>query len=239
MNELLEAKQTIDEVDREIARLFVKRNAAARRIAVYKQQYGLPICDVVHENEHLDEITALVSAEDRDDLRAVIRQAILCARGHQYRLAEQKGTGMKFLLLSGPNLNLLGLREPEIYGSETYDDLCTVVRNNCSEKGIAVECFQSNHEGALVDAIQNARGNFDGILLNPAAYTHTSVALADALKAVRVPTVEIHLSDVSKREDFRQISYVRPVCIATVTGMGFAGYLKAVDLLLKYLEKDM
>lgn len=138
---------------------------------------------------------------------------------------------MKLLVLNGPNLNMLGIREPSIYGESTYADLCSKIEVYCQSKQISVSFYQSNHEGALVDAIQNAYGKFDGIVINPAAYTHTSIALLDALKAVAIPAVEVHISDVSKREAFRQISYVREACIATVSGKGFNGYLEAIDIL--------
>ena len=141
---------------------------------------------------------------------------------------------MKLLVINGPNLNMLGIREPAIYGSGTYTELLELIRAHAERRGAEVSFFQSNHEGALVDAIQQAYfDGVEGIILTPAAYTHTSVALLDALKAVAIPTVEVHISDVAAREDFRQISYVRPACIATVTGRGFAGYLDAVDILLK------
>ena len=141
---------------------------------------------------------------------------------------------MKLLVINGRNLNMLGIREPAIYGSGTYTELLDMIRAHAERRGAEVSFFQSNHEGALVDAIQQAYfDGVEGIILNPAAYTHTSVALLDALKAVAIPTVEVHISDVAAREDFRQISYVRPECIATVTGRGFAGYLDAVDILLK------
>lgn len=141
---------------------------------------------------------------------------------------------MKLLVINGPNLNMLGIREPAIYGSGTYTELLELIRAHAERRGAEVSFFQSNHEGALVDAIQQAYfDGVEGIILNPAAYTHTSVALLDVLKAVAIPTVEVHISDVAAREDFRQISYVRPACIATVTGRGFAGYLDAVDILLK------
>ena len=141
---------------------------------------------------------------------------------------------MKLLVINGPNLNMLGIREPTIYGSGTYAQLLDMIRAHAERCGAEVSFFQSNHEGALVDAIQQAYfDGVEGIILNPAAYTHTSVALLDALKAVAIPTVEVHISDVAAREDFRQISYVRPACIATVTGRGCAGYLDAVDILLK------
>lgn len=144
---------------------------------------------------------------------------------------------MKLLFLNGPNLNMLGIREPGIYGRQTYQDLEKYIRDFCGELGIACEILQSNHEGALVDAIQSAYGRVDGIVINPAAYTHTSVALLDALKAVMLPAVEVHLSDVSKREDFRQVSYVRLACCRTVAGYGFEGYRLAAEHLLS-LEKQ-
>lgn len=140
---------------------------------------------------------------------------------------------MKILVLNGPNLNFLGIREPEIYGKETYADLCAMIEGKARELGVEVVCRQSNHEGTLIDEIQAAYGRMDGIILNPGGYTHTSVAIADAIKAVGIPTVEVHISDVEKREEFRRISYVRPVCIATVKGQGLPGYLTAMELLLQ------
>ena len=136
---------------------------------------------------------------------------------------------MKLLFLNGPNLNMLGIREPDIYGKQTYAALEKYIRGFCKELGIECEIFQSNHEGALVDAIQGAYQKFDGIVINPAAYTHTSVALLDAVKAVGIPTVEVHISDVSKREDFRQVSYIRLACCKTVAGHGFEGYRLAAE----------
>ena len=142
---------------------------------------------------------------------------------------------MKILILNGPNLNLLGLREPEIYGNQTYNDLCKLISDHADALGIEAEIRQTNHEGVLVDWIQEARGRFDGIVLNPAAYTHTSVALLDAVKGVGIPTVEVHLSDVSRREDFRQISYAGRACIKTYMGLGFEGYRRAILFLKDYL----
>lgn len=144
---------------------------------------------------------------------------------------------MKLLIINGPNINLLGLREPAIYGSQNYSSLCTLVKTTCAELDIECELFQSNHEGAIVDKIQDAYGVFDGIVINPAAYTHTSIAILDALKAVSIPTVEIHISDVSKREDFRQISYVSKVAIKTFMGLGIEGYKHAIEFLNEYLSK--
>ncbi len=135
---------------------------------------------------------------------------------------------MKILVLNGPNLNMLGLREPAIYGAQNFKALIEFIEASAKELDLEVECYQSNHEGSLVDKIQEAYGVFDGIVINPGAYTHTSVALLDALKAVSIPTVEVHISDVSKREDFRQISYVRLAAKKTIMGLGFEGYRQAM-----------
>ena len=144
----------------------------------------------------------------------------------------------KIYVLNGPNINMLGIREPEIYGNENYSSLLKMIKNHAKEKGIKLVCFQSNHEGALVDKIQEAyfRGA-DGIVINPGAYTHTSIAILDAVKATKLPTVEVHISDVEKREDFRQVSYVREVCVKTVSGHGIKGYTEAVDFLLERFNK--
>ena len=139
---------------------------------------------------------------------------------------------MKILVINGPNINMLGIREPDIYGRETYADLLAKIKSHCEKIGVEIECRQSNHEGDLVDFIQGAYGVCDGIVINPAAYTHTSIALLDALKSVGVPTVEVHISAVEEREDFRQISYVRAACVKTITGHGTDGYLEAIDFLL-------
>ncbi len=139
---------------------------------------------------------------------------------------------MKILVINGPNLNLLGIREPDKYGRESYTDLVEKIRTYAISHGISADVKQSNHEGDLVDMIQGARGVYDGIVINPGAYTHTSIAILDAVLAVSLPTVEVHISDVSKREAFRQISYIREACVATVMGHGTNGYLEAMDILL-------
>lgn len=144
---------------------------------------------------------------------------------------------MKFLVINGPNLNMLGLREPSIYGDRSYKALVELIETVCRDEGIAVEVFQSNHEGAIVDKIQAAYGEFDGIVINPAAYTHTSVAILDALKAVSIPAVEVHISDVSTRESFRQVSYAGMACVKTYMGHGFEGYAMAIRYLKGYLSK--
>ncbi len=138
---------------------------------------------------------------------------------------------MFILIINGPNLNMLGIREPDIYGKNTYADLCGMINSYAAEKGVETEIFQSNHEGEIVDKIQSAYGKADGIIINPAAYTHTSIAILDALKAVDIPAVEVHISDISKREDFRKISYAGMACTEHFIGLGFDGYLRAIDYL--------
>ena len=140
---------------------------------------------------------------------------------------------MNILVINGPNLNLLGVREPDLYGKQDYTALVALVEETCAQEGMEVEVFQSNHEGAIVDRIQAALGTADGIVINPAAYTHTSVAILDALKAVNLPAVEVHISDVKEREDFRQISYVGKACVKTIMGRGLKGYVDAIAFLVE------
>ena len=144
---------------------------------------------------------------------------------------------MNILVINGPNLNMLGIREPDLYGKADYAALVKLVEDTCAQEGIDVEIFQSNHEGAIVDKIQEAYGKKDGIVINPAAYTHTSVAILDALKAVSIPAVEVHISDVSTRESFRQVSYAGMACVKTYMGQGFEGYAMAIRYLKSYLSK--
>ncbi|MBQ3847729.1 MAG: type II 3-dehydroquinate dehydratase [Clostridia bacterium] len=143
----------------------------------------------------------------------------------------------EILVINGPNLNMLGIREPAIYGNDSYADLCDFIKMSALPLKLDVTLFQSNHEGAIIDEIQNALGKFDGIVINPGAYTHYSYAIADALSAVQIPTVEVHISDISKREDFRKLSVISPVSIATVKGKGFYGYREALEILKGALEK--
>ena len=145
---------------------------------------------------------------------------------------------MKILVINGPNLNMLGIREPSHYGHATYGDLVAMIKEHADNKGIYTECKQSNHEGDLVDYIQSAYNTFDGIVINPGAYTHTSIAILDAVKAVMLPTVEVHISDVASRESYRQISYIREACIATVSGEGVKGYLHAIDILSDKIKES-
>ena len=143
---------------------------------------------------------------------------------------------MKILVINGPNLNMLGIREPELYGRQDYAALVAFAEKSCREAGFECEVFQSNHEGAIVDKIQSALGTADAIIINPAAYTHTSIAILDALKAVALPAVEVHLTDIESREDFRKISYAGLACIKTFAGFGFEGYRMAAEYLKNYLK---
>lgn len=143
---------------------------------------------------------------------------------------------MNILVINGPNLNMLGIREPDIYGKEDYASLIAKIENYALMNNIGIKCFQSNHEGDLVDAIQAAYGVYDGIVINPGAYTHTSIAILDALKAVGIPAVEVHISDVDAREEFRKISYVRAACFKTISGKGTDGYILAIESLKQVLK---
>ncbi len=143
---------------------------------------------------------------------------------------------MNIAVINGPNLNMLGIREPEIYGNSGYDTLCDLIKQHAAAIGVSVTVYQSNHEGDLIDEIQRCYSKADGIVINPAAYTHTSVALLDAVKAVGIPTVEVHISDVSAREDFRQVSYIRAACVHTISGQGLDGYCQAMDILKQLIE---
>lgn len=150
---------------------------------------------------------------------------------------ERTGRNMKILVLNGPNINMLGIREPDIYGKANYQSLLQLIQETALQENLIIEHFQSNHEGALVDKIQEAYGKFDGIVINPAAYTHTSIAILDALKAVSIPTVEVHISDVSKREPFRHMSYAGMACEKTFKGLGLEGYRQAILYLKENYSK--
>lgn len=145
---------------------------------------------------------------------------------------------MKLLVINGPNINMLGIREPSVYGAMNYESLIAFINEAAEKEKVSVECFQSNYEGEIVEKIQSALGVYDGIVINPAAYTHTSIAILDALKAVALPAVEVHISDVSQREPFRQISYAGMACVRTYMGMGFEGYRQAIKFLRGYIGEN-
>ena len=140
---------------------------------------------------------------------------------------------MKILVINGVNLNMLGIREKNLYGDKDYKSLVKLIKTNAKDKGVKVKCYQSNYEGDIVTAIQRAYNKYDGIVINPGAFTHTSVAILDALKSVNIPTVEVHITEVNEREDFRKISFVKEYAFLTITGKGFDGYVEAIDALIK------
>ena len=233
--EISEYRAQLDAIDRVILQKFAERMRIAEAIGRKKAEKGLPVFDPAREKEILDRIAQEAPEDAAAESRALYQCIFGLSRARQEKLfageTQAKEGAMKILVLNGPNLNMLGIREPGIYGKETYDDLVARTRQAAEEMGVAAEFRQSNHEGDLVDWIQEARGRFDGIVINPGAYTHTSVALLDAVKAAEVPTVEVHISDVSTREDFRQVSFVRAACVATVMGQGIPGYAEAIRIL--------
>ena len=177
------------------------------------------------------------SPAEKDDLAAVENLISLLDETGGSKGAEASGEGAALLVINGPNINMLGIREPGIYGTEGYADLLQLCKDAAAEAGFAkCTCYQSNHEGDLVDAIQDAYGTYEGIVINPGAYTHTSIAILDAAKAVKLPIVEVHISKVEEREDFRQVSYIRQACFETITGMGIQGYRKAIQDLAEKLD---
>lgn len=199
--------------------------AEADALMVTISDKGLPSSDDAEDDK---------GAMDLDDMRELM--SILDAENQKDEPAEAEGAaaeeepeGARVIVINGPNINMLGIREPKIYGSQSYQALLQLCQEAAKDAGFAeCSCFQSNHEGDLVDAIQDAYGSYDGIVINPGAYTHTSIAILDAAKAVGLPMVEVHISKVDEREDFRQVSYIRAACFETVCGLGIEGYRKAI-----------
>ena len=207
------------------------------------QEHRLKV-SVIRGSHDEEDVGALVSstldADDEDDAydEADLLASLLADAEEEEDEEEDDAEGPALLVMNGPNINMLGIREPDLYGSEGFDALLELCHATAREAGFArCSCFQSNHEGDLVDAIQDAYGVFDGIVINPAAYTHTSVALLDALKAVSIPTIEVHISQVDAREDFRQVSYVRSACLETIVGEGIQGYAHAIRDLAAHLGR--
>ena len=199
--------------------------AEADALRVTISDKGLPSSDDAENDEgtmDLDDMRELMSILDAEDQKDE-------AAGAEDGAAEEEPEGARVLVINGPNINMLGIREPKIYGSQSYQALLQLCQEAAKDAGFAeCSCFQSNHEGDLVDAIQDSYGSYDGIVINPGAYTHTSIAILDAAKAVGLPMVEVHISKVDEREDFRQVSYIRAACFETVCGLGIEGYRKAI-----------
>ena len=232
---LSDLRERIDGIDDQLIRLLKERMDCTDEIGKRKAEDGTPVRNAAREEEILQKVDALVPEDMREDIRQLYRALFACSKTRQRRNPVRTGVSADgrtaVLVLNGPNLNLLGIREPDLYGRLDYAALEDYLEQCGQEEDLSVTCVQSNSEAYLVEQIQNARGIYDGIVINPAAYTHTSVALLDALKAVSLPCVEVHLTDVSSREDFRTVSYVREACLDCFAGYGFEGYRKALSLL--------
>ena len=234
--DLNEARSIINRADEQIVSALKERMRAVTEVARYKQAHDLPVLDEKREEKVLERVAAMAGDDMSDMARELYKHIMALSRDYQTKMLGRDGK-IRLLVLNGPNLNMLGIREPDIYGRQTYADLTAYIRAEAEKLGADVEIFQSNHEGALVEKIQSALNRFDGIVINPAAYTHTSVAILDALKAVALPAVEVHLSDVNAREAFRHVSYAGMACEKTYAGHGFEGYRLAMEYLCRREEK--
>ena len=234
--DLNEARSIINRADEQIIAALKERMRAVTEVARYKQAHNLPVLDEKREEKVLDRVAAMAGDDMSDMARELYKHIMALSRDYQTKMRGRDGK-IRLLVLTGPNLNRLGVREPDMYGKQTYADLTAYIRAEAEKLGADVEIFQSNHEGALVEKIQSALNRFDGIVINPAAYTHTSVAILDALKAVALPAVEVHLSDVNAREAFRHVSYAGMACEKTYAGHGFEGYRLAMEYLCRREEK--
>ena len=234
--DLNEARSIINRADEQIVSALKERMRAVTEVARYKQAHDLPVLDEKREEKVLERVAAMAGDDMSGMARELYRHIMAISRDYQTKMLGRDGK-IRLLVLNGPNLNMLGIREPDIYGRQTYADLTAYIRAEAEKLGADVEIFQSNHEGALVEKIQSALNRFDGIVINPAAYTHTSVAILDALKAVALPAVEVHLSDVNAREAFRHVSYAGMACEKTYAGHGFEGYRLAMEYLCRREEK--
>ena len=234
-NELDNIRLEINEIDAQIAKLFQRRMKSVEKVAEYKMATGKPIYDEEREKAVIAKNSSLIEDEEIKPYYVdMITEMMRISREYQKNLtqsADMQENVKRILVINGSNLNMLGIREPGIYGKDNYASLCDRINKKCAELGIQVEIYQSNHEGDLVDKIQSAYNKVDGIVINPGAYTHTSVAILDALKAVSIPAVEVHISDVDSREDFRKQSYVSLYCEKTIKGKGIEGYLEAIEYL--------
>ena len=219
--DLKDFRSQIDTIDNELMRLFDQRMDVVSKIAEYKEEHGLPVFDPHREQEKLSQI-------NNPHARKLYSALFEISRERQTKARTDLQNKTHILVINGPNLNMLGVREPNIYGNKSYSDLVAFVEQTCDELSVVCECFQSNHEGEIIDVIQAAYGKFNGIVINPAAFTHTSIAIYDALKAVGIRAVEVHLSNITEREEYRKTSYVSAACERTIAGHGFEGYAQAI-----------
>ena len=229
-------RNEIDKYDAKLIELFEKRMSVCAEIARLKQEYGADVLDSTREKAKHDAVEALASDGMVKYDSELIETVMRLSRSYQNTLIPTRSV-KRLLVINGPNLNMLGIREPEIYGESSYASLVGYIKAVFAMYNVGGEIYQSNHEGCIVDKIQSAYECFDGIVINPAAYTHTSIAIHDAIKAVKLPAVEVHLSDIQKRENFRHNSFVSAACIATFAGMGFESYKEAISLLCDKLQK--
>lgn len=251
--DLNDFRNRINEIDKQIIELFVERMRIAAKIAEAKAAQNLPILDSSREKAVLRHVKEKAGKEFKDYAETLYQTMFNVSKSYQSELMAVKTpltpeitagnygkkNHIKLLVINGPNINMLGIREKNIYGNETYDALLQLLEKTFQEINVRGEVFQSNSEGALVERIQAAYSDgTDGIIINPAAYTHTSVAILDALKAVSLPAVEVHISNVTKREAFRQVSYAGMACVKTIAGMGFHGYVEAVHFLADYIASQ-
>lgn len=238
--ELAELREHIDEIDGEMFSLLESRMNIVKRVAEIKRIYGKPVEDVERE------IHLLKSIKDRTQfhgyMESVYKEIIEQSKAYQketvHSMANKEGVkGLRFIIINGPNLNLLGRREEEHYGKGSYDELVKLIRDDCKEHGDSVSIFQSNYEGDIITSIQNSGDKYDAIVINAGGYTHTSIAILDALKAVNLPAVEVHISCISNREVYRKKSYVSEYADKVIEGKGFYGYIEALEYLRDRLQK--
>lgn len=229
--ELLDLRKHIDEIDEKILMLFLERLDLALKAGKIKQSLGKAVLDEKRELEILEKI-GLQSGENQDLAMELFKKIIALSRQKQEQTLWQNACcKFRIAVINGPNINLLGIREPDIYGKDSYEALCGLILEKAEQLGVSVTIYQSNSEGAIVDKLQSLSGNADAVIINPAAYTHTSIAILDALKAISLPAAEVHLTDINGREDFRRISYIEKACEKTFSGEGFNSYLKAMEYL--------
>lgn len=251
--DLNDFRNRISEIDNQMIELFVERMQTAAKIADVKAAQNMPILDSSREKAVLQYVKEKAGKEFAGYAETLYQTMFRVSKSYQAELMATKTplspkitagnygkkNHIKLLVLNGPNINMLGIREKNIYGDETYDSLLQLLEKTFQEIGVKGEIFQSNSEGALVGRIQAAYSDgTDGIIINPAAYTHTSIAILDALKAVSIPAVEVHISNVTEREAFRQVSYAGMACVKTIAGMGFHGYVEAVRFLADYIDSQ-
>lgn len=237
METLNDIRKMIDEIDDDIVKLLAQRMALVANVAQSKLGSGKAVRDAVRENKILNRLTANSDENVKNIIPEVYEAIFNSSRKYQDKVIGEANSNMKkIMVINGANLNMLGKREPELYGNQNYSDLVDFIERSAHETGVWVDCRQSNHEGTIVEYIHECWKNYDGIVINPGAYTHTSIAILDALKSVSIPTVEVHITDINVRESYRRISYVSEYAELTIAGKGFNGYTEALQYLSESLK---